>query len=223
MIPVIPQPAPPSFEATVRRPGLDAIAELVGEAPSVPRRGRKRKVVASSREQIPPDKFPELWREALPDLREKYGNLCAYLALYIHHATGSATVDHFVPKSKDWRLVYEWSNYRLSSSIINAKKLEREIKLDPFEIKPGLFALEFVELQVVPGPAAEGDMVKIVTDTIEEDLGLNRRECLKARREYVEAYRAGPPRGIALERLEEHAPFIAQELRRQGLLVRGDV
>jgi hypothetical protein len=222
VIPVRRAEEPPSFDATVRRPGLDAIAELVGEPPSHPRPGPKRKVAAASREQIPSGKFPELWREVLPDLRESYGNLCAYLALYIHHATGSATVDHFVPKSKDWRLVYEWSNYRLCSSVINAKKLEREIKLDPFEIEPGLFALELAELQVVPGPAARGGMIEIVKGTI-DDLGLNRRECLKARLEYVEQYRIGPPHGIALERLERRAPFIAQELRRQGLLVRGDV
>lgn len=222
MIPVRRAEEPPSFNAAVRQPGLDAIAELVGDAPSRRRPGRRRDRVAASREQIPASKLPDLWCDALPDLRERYQNLCAYLALYLHPATGSATVDHFVPKSKDWRLVYEWSNYRLCSSIINAKKREREIRLDPFEIAPGLFALELVELQVVPGPAADGDMVKIVTDTI-RDLGLNQRECLKARQAYVDEYRAGPPHGIALERLERHAPFIAQELRRQGLLVRGDV
>lgn len=222
MIPVARGEEPASFESMVRRPGLDAIAELVGEAPSRPRPGPRRKVIAASRDQIPAGKFPDVWRGALPDLRERYGNLCAYLALYIHHATGSATVDHFIPKSKDWRLVYEWSNYRLCSSLINANKLEREIKLDPFAIQPGLFALELAELQVVPGPAARGDTIEIVTDTI-ADLGLNHRECLKARQEYVEAYRIGPPEGIALARLERHAPFIAQELRRQGRLVRGDV
>jgi hypothetical protein len=223
VIPVTPRPEPPSFEAAVRRPGLDAIAELVGEAPSRSRPGPQRKVVAASRERIPAGKFPELWRAALPDLREAYGNLCAYLALYLHHATGSATVDHFVPKSKDWRLVYEWSNYRLCSSIINAKKLERQLKVDPFTIPPGLFALELTDFQVVPGPGASEDMADLLGKTINEDLGLNQRECLKARREYVEQYLIGPSDGIALARLERHAPFIAQELRRQGRLVRGDV
>jgi hypothetical protein len=221
VIPVARAAEPASFEAMVRRPGLDAIAELVGEAPSRPRRGPRRKVIAASPDQIPADKLPDLWRDVLPELREAYGNLCAYLALYIHPATGSATVDHFVPKSKDWRLVYEWSNYRLCSSVINAHKRERELKLDPFTLEPGLFALEFVELQVKPGPAARESMLGFVNDTIDV-LGLNHRECIKARQEYVEQYRIGPPEGIALARLERHAPFIAQELRRQGLLVRGD-
>jgi hypothetical protein len=221
MIPVKQAAEPPSFESKVRRPGRDAIAELVGELPSRARRGPKRKAIATSRDQIPADRFPEIWREALPDLREAYGNLCAYLALYIHHATGSATVDHFVPKTKEWQLVYEWSNYRLCSSQINGYKQDREISLDPFSIESGLFALELTDFQVVPGPAAHGPMVAVVSNTI-TDLGLNQRGCRKAREAYVEDYRSGPPRGIGLGRLEHHAPFIAHELRRQGLLVRGD-
>jgi hypothetical protein len=218
MIPVIRAEEPASFESKVRQRGLDAIAELVGEAPGRSRRGPKRKRTFASRSRIPATAFPEFWRDALPELRDAYGNLCAYLALYIHHATGSASVDHFVPKATDWRLVYEWSNYRLCSSLINANKSDRAIELDPFAIETGLFALEFTEFQVKPGPAARGPMVDVVTTTI-TDLGLNHRDCRKAREAYVEDYRVG---GIELVRLERHAPFIAHELRRQGLLVRGD-
>lgn len=210
------------FDAQVRQRGFDAIAELVGEPPARPRPGPRRPAIATSRETIPASKFPELWRDALPDLREAYGNLCAYLALYIHHATGNATVDHFVSRGKDWRLVYEWSNYRLCSGVINGHKTDRDIALDPCAIDAGLFGLELTELQVIPGPAARDAMHTTVIDTIEA-LGLNRQECRKAREEYVEDYRLGPPEGIALERLERHAPFVAHELRRQGLLVRGDV
>jgi hypothetical protein len=218
MIPVKQAAEPPLFESKVRRPGLDAIAKLVGQSPSRTRRGRKRKTTFASRDRIPAAAFPELWREALPDLRKAYGNLCAYLALYIHHATGTATVDHFVPKTKDWRLVYEWSNYRLCSLQINGHKRDREILLDPFAIESGLFGLEFTDFQVVPGPAARGRMVAVVTTTA-TDLGLNQGECRKAREAYVEDYRLGR---IDLARLEHHAPFIAHELRRQGALVRGD-
>jgi len=115
------------------------------------------------------------------------------------------------------------SNYRLCASLINGHRGDRTILLDPFTIEPGLFALEFTEFQVKPGPTARGPQWDIVADTINDRLGLNRLECLKARRAYVEDYRLGPPTGIALARLERRAPFIAQELRRQGLLVRGDV
>lgn len=221
VIPVALADEPASFESKVRQRGLDVIAELVGESPSRPRPGPKRKRTLASRDRIPAAAFPDFWRDVLPDLREAYGNLCAYLGLYIEHGTGSASVDHFVPKSKSWQLVYEWSNYRVCSSLINGHRGDRTLLLDPFTIEPGLFALEFTELQVTPGPAARGPTWDLVTNTI-DTLGLNQRDCRKARAEYVTAYRDGPPTGIALARLEIRAPFIVQELRRQRRLVRGD-
>jgi 5-methylcytosine-specific restriction endonuclease McrA len=221
VIPVTPAPEPASFDAKVRRPGRDAISELVGKASRTPRRGRRRKVVATRRDQIPSKEFPPLWRAALPEMRAAYSNLCAYLARYIEHATGSPSVDHVVAKSKDWKLVYEWSNYRLAASLINAKKSDLDLVLDPFALEPGLFALEFTACQVIPGPPARGDRVSKVEHTI-DTLGLNRRECCAARQAYVDDYRAGPPDGIELPRLERRAPFVARELRRQKLLVRDD-
>ncbi|HET7501444.1 MAG TPA: hypothetical protein VFK02_10590 [Kofleriaceae bacterium] len=215
---MVPAAVPDTFEDKVRRPGLDAIAELVGESPGRRRRGPRRKRRFTSREQIPADAFPDYWCKALPDLRRAYRGLCAYLGLYLHHATGNASVDHFVPKSKDWRLVYEWSNYRLCAAQINGHRGNRELLLDPFTIEPGMFALELVGFQVIPGPEAHGAMGDIVKRTI-CDLGLNQRGCWKDREEYVAAYNDG---SIALEHLERHAPFVAGELRHQGLLVRGD-
>jgi len=212
---------PASFDAKVRRRGLDAIAELVGEAPSRTRRGPRRRHNFASRDQISADAFPTFWRGALPDLHDAYDGLCAYLSLYIEHGTGAPSIDHFVPKSKDWRLVYEWSNYRLCAALINGHRSDREIAHDPFTLEAGLFALEFTEYQVKPGPAARGSTSDAVMRTI-DDLGLNQRDCRKAREEYVAAYRNGPPKGIELPWLERRAPFIARELRRQGLLVRGD-
>jgi len=202
---------------------LAAIAELVGETPSKKRRGPKRNKVAEAREQIPPDDFPPFWREVLPDMLQSYHRLCAYLALYIPHATGNPSVDHVVPKSKSWDKVYEWSNYRLASAYINGKKSDFDLALDPMSMKAGSFGLEFVAFQVVPGPKAKGTLVKQVDETI-LILGLNSLECRKAREKYVVDYQTGPGKGgIDLAYLEIHAPFIAQELRRQGLLVRGDV
>ena len=87
MIPVAPAPAPVDFDARVRERGLDAIAELVGEAPSRARNGPKRKKVAATRATIPASCFPPLWREVLPDMLRSYQRTCAYLALYIEHAT----------------------------------------------------------------------------------------------------------------------------------------
>ena len=122
MIPVERKDAPADFDARVRQKGLNAIAELVGEVPNQKRRGRRRKSVATLRDEIPSEKFPPFWRDVLPEMAVAYGRICAYLALYIEYATGTPSVDHVVPKSKKWDRVYEWDNYRLACSLINAKK-----------------------------------------------------------------------------------------------------
>ncbi len=218
MIPVALAPEPPDFDRRIRQKGLDAIAELVGEAPARTRRGPKRKKLTDTRGEIPADAFPPYWREVLPELLQSYRHLCAYLALYIEPATGSPSVDHVVPKSKSWDKVYEWSNYRLACALVNAHKSDVELALDPFQISPGLFALEFVEFQVVVGPAAQSHQVAQITASI-DTLGLNSRDCRKARQAYVEDYEQDE---IRLSYLTRRAPFIAQELRRQGRLLRGD-
>lgn len=220
MIPVVAAEEQEDFDERVRRPGLDAIAELVGEEPSRRRRGRRRQQVAETREEIPSNKFPAFWRNVLPDMLVAYERRCAYLALYIEHATGNPSVDHVVPQSRAWDQVYEWSNYRLAAATVNTKKSNREGLLDPFEIEEGWFALELVTYQVVPGPNATGALVQRVQDTI-DDLGLSSEACCKAREAYVKNYLVDAE-PIPLAYVERRAPFIAQELRRQGLLRDGD-
>ncbi len=67
MIRVIPAPEPPAFDKRVRKPGLRAIAEMVGEKP-YRRGGRRFQKLADRREDIPAEKFPPYWTEALDDL-----------------------------------------------------------------------------------------------------------------------------------------------------------
>lgn len=218
MIRVQPAPEPADFEARVRRPGLDAIAELVGEKPSKTRTGPRRKKVADSRDKIPPSAFEPLWRNVLPDMLRAYKRICAYLSLYIEPGTGSATVDHVVPKSMSWERVYEWSNYRLACALMNSRKSVADRVLDPFRVRGGWFELEFVDCQVCPGTGSSVWTSRRAERTIEK-LRLNDEECRKARREYVDSYLAGD---ISLKYLERRAPFIASELRRQGRLRQGD-
>ena len=210
---------PPEFDSNVRQPGLDAIRELVGQKPNARRTGPKRKKVARRPQDIPARLLPPFWRNALPWMCESYQRICAYLALYIEPVTGSATIDHFVPISQDRELTYEWSNYRLACSLINARKGTARV-LDPFDIQDDWFALELVTYQVVPGPGAPGASVMQVEETI-EILRLNDIECCTAREEYVEAY-FDEHAGIPLSYLERRAPFVARELRRQRRLRDGD-
>ena len=217
MIPVTPAEEPLNFDAQVRQPGLRAIAELVGETP--PRTaGQRFAQVAEAREEIPPNAFPPYWRQALDDLLTGYNRICSYLCLYIHPVTGAASVDHMVAKSMRWDQVYEWRNYRLACSEMNAHKGAVATVLDPFEVQDGWFALELVAFQVVPGDGLRYEIEVSVKDTIGQ-LRLNDPVCCDARAEYAEKYW---DRQIRLDYLTSHAPFVAGELRRQGRLLEAD-
>lgn len=239
MIPVTPAAEPGEFDAKVRQKGQDAIAELIGQKPSPPRPGPRRQKVAERPELIAADKFPPFWRDVLPEMLNSYRRICAYLSLYIPHGTGSPTVDHVLPKSRRWDLVYEWSNYRLACALMNSCKNDLEDVLDPFEIKNGWFALDLVEFQVKPGREVTDEQRSAITNTIIK-LRLNANECLNARKEYVDWY-LGPravkktkPDGttewtglrddpLPFSYLEHRAPFVARELRKQNMLRPEDV
>jgi len=217
MIPVRIAEEPPAFNRDVRQKGLAAIGELVGRGPFPPRRGRKRTPIAAREQDIPADRFPPYWRDALGLLLAAYQRRCAFLALYLEHGTGNPSVDHMLPKSRRWDQVYEWSNYRLCAATINARKRDMTGLVDPVECKPGWFAMELVGYQVIPGPTAPVDRKAEIQATL--DL-VNSPDCLRAREEYVQCYLKGH---IDLDYLTRRAPFVAEELKRQGRLLPGDV
>jgi len=227
VIPVVQANEPPEFDARVRQPGLSAIDEMVGRPPRLKRPGPKRKQLLYAHGQpvtqerdIPADAFPPYWRDTLPQMLKAYEGRCAYLAMYIHHATGSPSVDHVLPKSYAWNQVYEWANYRLCAQIINSKKGALLTLVDPFAIGPDWFVLNMNTLHVERGSAAPQAGWPRIDATLPV---LNHRLCVSEREEYVRCYRLGPGAGgFDLAHLECRAPFIAAELRRQGHLVRGD-
>jgi hypothetical protein len=211
MIRVIPAPEPRHFDRLVRTPGLRAIAEMVGERP--PRRGGRRfQRIADRREDIPSERFPPYWTEVLDDLMTAYDRICAYSCFRIHPVTGSRSVEHMAPKSRAHDKVYEWSNYRLASSLLNARKREFGDVLDPFEIIDGWFQLELLGFQVVPAPGLPAGVRTRVVQTIDR-LGLD--DFRIPRERDAENYWA---RRISLGVLTEESPFVAKELRRQGRL-----
>ncbi len=215
---VVPAPEPPQFEPLVRRPGLSAIAELVGEAPAPSRSGPRRRKVAERREEIPADAYPPFWTKVLPDLRAAYRHICGYTCLYIEPVTGAACVDHMIPKARAWDRVYEWDNYRLICALMNSRKKDAESVLGPFAVGDNWFALELVSYHILPGPSTVEEIRVRVEETLRL-LRLNDEICRKARQEYAEGYLEGE---IPLAYLERRAPFIARELRRQGKLRPGD-
>ncbi len=140
------------------------------------------------------------------------------MVIYIEKVTGAATVDHMIPRSAEWRHVYEWSNYRLACSLMNSRKKDAVGVFDPFQVESGWFELEFVGFQVKPASR----LPRLIHDRAERTISrlrLNDRECCALREDYVEAYERND---ITLKYLKRRAPFIASELRRQGLLRKGD-
>lgn len=221
MIPVALAAEPASFKAHVRERGADAIQRLLGKP--VKAKGRKPKTTYARPQDIPGDAFPSYWtdvrkhdgKSALDDMMDAYGQFCAYLGMRLERATGSPTVDHFVPKDRCWKLVYEWSNYRLAASCVNGAKGTRDV-VDPFKVKPGWIELDLATFLVRRGTAAPAREHARIDATLPI---LNLRQCVAQRGEYILAYQAGH---IDLRNVERYAPFVARELRRQGALVGGD-
>lgn len=226
MIRVEPAPEPPNFDACVRQPGRAAIAELIGEERHKPRSGPKREVLLFTEgankgqaitdpNAIPPGKLLSYWTRILPELAEAYGRICAYLCVYIERGTATPTVDHFLPKSKNVELAYEWSNYRLASALMNGRKGNSDGLVDPFEVEDGWLELECYGFQVLIAPsiAPESTLYQGLKYTIDTVLKLNDAECRALRESYAQAYWDGH---ISWHYLSKRAPFVARELMRQG-------
>ncbi len=197
MIPVEEQSEPDTFHDRVREPGLAFLKQY----PNPTSRQFKRR---------------NYWRRAGRDLYDAYSAICAYSCHWIPTDTGSDTIEHFVPKSTEPSQAYEWRNYRLVCGRLNGRKGAKQDVLDPFKIVPETFVLDFPSLLVKPGQAAEEAQLQAVVEKTIRRLGLNHYETThRARLGYVRAY---CEKAVSLGFLETHAPFIAAELKRQGLV-----
>ena len=192
MIPVQFQPESNEFDRTIRQPGRAFLAST-----SAPIRWQNR----------------EYWRTALPALRRAYGGYCAYLAMKIPETVGNPTVDHFLPRKHYPNLAYEWSNFRLASALINARKKSAMDLLDPFELAPGWFVLAFPSLLTLPAETLQNKEQKQVEHTIEV-LKLNQMDVRQSRKAWVTNFALGK---FSFEFLTEEQPFVAHELQRQKL------
>jgi hypothetical protein len=217
MIPVALAPEPAEFDELVRRPGLSAIDQLVGRPPRYARQGKTIAKVCNHETAIPSKDFPPYWRETLPQLHSAYAGLCAYLALYIDRGTGLATADHATPKSMAWDKVYEWSNLRLCAHLINSQKGALLTWVDPFEMDEGWFTLNPWTMEVERSATAPASAHAAIDATLP---ALNNRDCVQQRTQYAAEYWHGAALGgLGLPYLVRRAPFVAQELRRQNLVM----
>lgn len=149
--------------------------------------------------------------ECLPDLRTAYRHICAYCCLWL---TMDSSVDHYLPKSLYPNDAYEWNNYRLAHPKINGYKGDKTGLLDPFTIQPDSFILDFANCHVNANPAKSKATQDAVTHTIRE-LRLNFDDSLvQTRFKILQSYSKGQ---IDMGFLEGFYPFIAAELKRQGV------
>ncbi len=187
MISVSPRPEPDTFEARVRAPGRQALAE----------------------DKNP---LPDYWRRCSRELLEAYDRICAYSCFHIPRVVGGATVEHFAPKSARRDLAYEWSNYRVVCALMNARKREFEDVLDPFEIDDDWFELELAFMQVRPAERLGERTTQAVLKTIDR-LKLNDVELCRAREDWYDDWIGGQ---FTASYMARHAPFIYREAVRQG-------
>jgi hypothetical protein len=154
------------------------------------------------------------WTEVGKELHSVYGGICAYSCHWIAYDTGWRTVEHYLPKDINPDLAYEWNNYRLVCGVLNGRKGTRQV-LDPFLVQNGWFIIDFPSLLVLPSRELGNELYEQVVRTC-EILGLNDEDtCMKSRAKYVEDYCKYK---ITFDHLACEAPFIAQELERQGLV-----
>jgi len=190
MIPVSLAPEPLSFDKRVRQPGSQFVGTL------------KSYVDADFTGR-------EFWRRTIPELREAYSRICAYTCHWIALDTGGNSVEHFVPKTQDARLAYEWNNLRFVSSRLNARRGKKEI-IDPFQVQLGMFTIRFPSLDVAVGEEFENQ--EILHETI-RILKLNDDVSVESREEYVKLY---ADQVVTKQYLKERAPFIYAEICRYG-------
>ena len=199
MIPVRPRPEPADFDRNVRKPG---------------RTWLKKKGIPLNRKLARGTRLEPFWRKCLDDLHRDYKDICAYLCVYIQRCTGGGTVDHFAAKSRVARLAYEWSNYRLACSAMNARKGVFDDVLDPFTLRRQTFRLELVTGRIYPNPChSKADRQK-AEDTIRR-LGLDDYEMREMRSRH---YREFAEKHCDSAHLRRHSPFVWFEARRLKLL-----
>ena len=194
MIPVHPQPEPLTFDSIVRSPG---------------RRFLRRNPNPTNRDW----KKAPYWQKSLPDLYNAYGGICAYCAEWIPPNTGEASVDHFVPKSIQPNMAYEWSNFRLAARRFNALKENSTDLIDPITLSPDWFILDIPSLQIKPNSNISNADATRVTRTITA-LRLNDERSINSRERWIRDYCR---KLFNFDYLMQNAPFIAYELERQGL------
>ena len=164
MIPVEMQPEPEEFDTKIRSPG-SLFLKRIPNPSSNDWDGK------------------EFWQRALPDMRIAYRTICSYCAHWIPHSTGAHSIDHFLAKSLNPELAYEWSNFRYVSARFNSRK-GTHIIVDPFTVKQNWFMLDLTSFMIFPSSELHDDEKGHVQATIDV-LKLNSDDDLVRERAHI--------------------------------------
>jgi hypothetical protein len=192
MIPVIRQKEPCDFNEKVRIPGRKFL----------------KCYPSPNSKQLQRHNY---WTHIKDDLYRLYQNICAYTGEWF--PVTSASVDHFIPKSIEPQLAYEWNNYRLTTDKINNIKSNSIGIIDPFEVKTGWFVLDFPSCYIRPLETLDKNNNEKVQNTI-NILKLNSYERANKRYDIIYDYIKS---NISFDFLKKNYPYIACEIERQGL------
>lgn len=189
------QPQPDTFDADVKNPGLQWLADH-------PDADRPR----------------DFWSPCKPYLRNCFNRLCAYSAM--EEPVG--TVDHYVSCHQDKTRAYDWTNYRYAAQWINSSKqtVDGQV-LDPFEVQDGWFELILPSCQLKVSPDIPPNVRERAEFTLKR-LHLEHDErVVSQREEWYRMYRDGE---LTLAGLRKKAPLIARAVDKQheGMLIVDD-
>jgi uncharacterized protein (TIGR02646 family) len=154
------------------------------------------------------------WRAIHDDLYRLYNGICAYCSSWTPRTpSGSVdrtSVDHFIPKSSDPILAYDWENFRLCRARINNNKGDSHIVIDPFHVQDGWFQIDFTTFLIISKENVPQYLQSRITGTIDV-LGLNDSEYVEERLEVIKQY---CQQAVTLAELQRLYPFIAFEIIR---------
>jgi hypothetical protein len=194
MIPVS-LPSPPAhYQSRVREPGLLFLAATPN--PTSDEWGQHR-----------------YWQRIHGYLYNRHKGICVYCASWTPHprrrGVDHTSIDHFVPKSKDPALAYEWSNFRMVRAKLNNRKDSFEDVLDPCTLQPGWFRLNFTTFLLEADAALPARERMQVAATIQRLLLNGDPAYVNERARVVYRYAAG---NMSFFDVEKFYPFIASEM-----------
>ena len=192
MLPIRIAQEPSDFDGKVRKRGLAWLRSHNIQQHSVAPRGLH---------------IPDYWLECKSALRQAAGYICSYYAIYIF----GGEVDHFVPKSLDCDLAYEWTNYRFASSEANKAKGSATDVMDPAKIQPETFLLNIMSGEIRPNEKLD-DKDKLAAELTIARLKLNSPLLIDRRLHDFDVMKSSS------EIFATYSPFVYYEAVRQKVL-----